>query len=178
MIRETKVNTDGQIFSVSAGDLNPPKLMHYHRRPAFALLLYIFQPYLKAISEMRLINTALVFSFPSSEWMKEGVQNYLELWPCQEHFLWLRVRGYANKNSFHMCRVWKPILQRFASSTFHSPTIHKLSPQATQWKIASSMPLFQVHLRRLQKNGPVFPMAAGEKPLCFSEELGLPHVSK
>lgn len=145
--------------------------MYYHRRPAFALLLYIFQPYLKAISEIRLINTALVFSFPSSEWMKEGVQNYLELWPCQAHFLWLRVRGYANENSFQMCRAWKSILQRFA--TFHSLGIHKLSPQATQWKIASSIPLFQVHLRRLQKTRPIVLVAAGEKNPCFSEELGL-----
>jgi len=48
------VNADAQNFSVSPGNLNPPKVMHYHRRPAFALLLYIFQPYLKAISEMRL----------------------------------------------------------------------------------------------------------------------------
>lgn len=112
--------------------------MHYHRRPAFALLVYIFQPYLKAISEIRLINTALAFSFPSSEWMKGGVQSYSELWPCQEHFLWFSIGGYASENSFQMSRAWKPILHRFASSTFHSPSIHKLFPEATQWKIALS----------------------------------------
>lgn len=36
------MNKDKQIFSVSTGNLNPPKLMYDHRRPAFALLLYVF----------------------------------------------------------------------------------------------------------------------------------------
>lgn len=44
--------------------------MYSQRRPAFALLFYIFQLYLKGILEMRLINTALVFSFPSSDWQR------------------------------------------------------------------------------------------------------------
>jgi len=77
-----------------------------------------------------------------------------------------------------MSRVWKPILQRFASSTFQPPSIHNLSPQATQWKIALGIPLFQAHLRRLQKARPIVLMAAGGKPLRFSGELGLLRVSK
>lgn len=104
--------------------------MHYHRKPPFALLLCSFQAYLKAILRNE-TNTALVFSFPSSEWMQEGMQNYLELGPCQEHFLGLSVRGYASENTFQISTAWNPVLQRFASSTFRCPSIHKLSPQAT-----------------------------------------------
>lgn len=176
MIRETRVNTDGQIFSVSTGNLNPPKLMHYHRKPAFALLLCSFKAYLKAILRNE-TNTALVFSFPSSEWMQEGMQNYLELGPCQEHFLGLSVRGCASENTFQISTAWKPVLQRFASSTFHSPSTHKLS-SSHQQKMVLSIPLFQAHLRSLQKARPIVLMAAREKSLCFSEELGLLHVNK
>ena len=70
--------------------------MHYHRRPAFALLLYIFQPYLKAISEMRLTQPLSVSFHHLNEWMKEVVQSCLGLWPCQDYFLRLSVRGYTD----------------------------------------------------------------------------------
>lgn len=114
---------------------------------------------------MKLINTALDFSVPSSEWMKDGAQNYLELWPFQEHFFWLNVRGYASENSCHMSRTWNLFLRGLPASPSSilvstnfplKPASGRLFSPRSTWESAEARPVIM--------------MANGEKSPCISEE--------